>query len=109
MTLRAKLFHFAVLTMAAALFVALTTDVSAQARNCGPRELVVARLAEKFKESRQSMGLGANNQVMELFASDETGSWTITVTMPNGLTCLVASGQAFEPLTEALPLDEMDA
>lgn len=74
-----------------------------QARNCGPRELVVTRLAEGYGETRQSMGLGANNAVIEVFASEESGTWTITVTSPSGVTCLVASGQAFEELAEALP------
>ena len=74
-----------------------------QTRNCAPRDVVVSRLAEGYGETRQSIGLGANNSVIETYASDETGSWTITVTMPGGLTCLVASGQAFERLTEALP------
>lgn len=80
-----------------------------QARNCGPRELVVARLAEGFGETRQSIGLGANNAVVEMFASEETGTWTITVTSPNGVTCLVASGQAFEEVAEALPAKGNDA
>ena len=55
------------------------------------------------------MGLGANNQVIEVFASSETGTWTITVTTPAGVTCLVASGQAFEELAEALPPPGNDA
>ncbi len=55
------------------------------------------------------MGLGANNSVIEVFASDESGSWTITVTTPNGVTCLVASGQAYETLAEALPAMGSDA
>ena len=88
----------------------MTTAVSAQqTRNCGPRELVVNRLAEGYGETRQSMGLGANNAVIEVFASDESGTWTITVTTPNGMTCLVASGQAFEALAEALPAKGNDA
>ncbi len=78
------------------------------ARNCAPRDAVVERLASKYGESRQSMGLGANNAVMEVFASNATGSWTITVTSPTGLTCLVASGQHFEELAEALPAKEDD-
>jgi len=80
-----------------------------QARNCGPRDLVVSRLAEGYGETRQSMGLGANNSVIEVFASEESGTWTITVTTPNGMTCLVASGQAFETLAEALPAKGSDA
>lgn len=73
------------------------------ARNCGPRALIVERLADRYGESRQSIGLGANNQVMEVFASLETGTWTITVTLPTGSTCLMASGRSFETLSEAVP------
>lgn len=79
------------------------------AQNCAPRDVVVDRLAERYGETRQSIGLGANNAVVEVFASHESGSWTITVTMPNGLTCLVASGQAYETLAEARPVTENDA
>ncbi|WP_424969597.1 hypothetical protein [Dinoroseobacter sp. S76] len=63
---------------------------------CAERDKVVSRLTSNYGETVRSMGLGANNGVMEVFASDETGTWTITVTMPNGQTCLIASGQAFE-------------
>ncbi len=104
-----KLFHLGALTTAAAILLATTTDIAAQGRNCAPRDAVVNRLAEGYGETRQSMGLGANNAVVEVFASDETGSWTITVTAPNGVTCLVASGQGFEQLAEALPAKGDDA
>lgn len=63
---------------------------------CAERAKVVERLTSNYGETVQSMGLGANNGMMEVFASEETGTWTITVTMPNGQTCLIASGQAFE-------------
>lgn len=78
-------------------------------QNCAPREMVVDRLASKYGETRQSMGLGANNAVVEVFASDSSGSWTITVTSATGVTCLVASGQAFEELAEVLPIEGNDA
>jgi hypothetical protein len=97
------------LTMGAAALMLATTATAQQARNCGPRDLVVNRLAEGYGETRQSMGLGANNSVIEVFASDESGTWTITVTSPNGVTCLVASGQAYEALAEALPAKGNDA
>lgn len=109
MTRKIKLFHLGALTAAAAILLATTTDVAAQGRNCAPRDAVVTRLAEGYGETRQSMGLGANNAVIEVFASSETGSWTITVTQPNGVTCLVASGQGFEQLAEALPPKGDDA
>lgn len=92
-----------------ALAAMMNAAQAQQARNCGPRDIVVNRLAEGYGETRQSMGLGANNSVIEVFASEESGTWTITVTTPNGLTCLVASGQAFETLAEALPAKGSDA
>ncbi|GGM01090.1 hypothetical protein [Pseudooceanicola nanhaiensis] len=88
---------------AALLMAVLMAPDAAQARACAPRENVLARLAEGYGESRKSIGIGANNQVVEVFASDESGTWTITVTSPAGVTCLVASGQAYEALAEALP------
>lgn len=76
---------------------------SSQSRTCAQHSIVVDRLAAAYGESRQSIGIGANNIVVEVFASAITGSWTITMTAAGGLTCLVASGQAYERLTEPLP------
>lgn len=87
----------------------LSSAATAQTQNCAPRDLVLKRLAEKYGESRQSIGMGQKGMLMETFASDETGSWTITVTTPQGMTCLVASGQAYEVLAEALPTADKDA
>ncbi|XDA97782.1 hypothetical protein AB1M95_16960 [Sulfitobacter sp. LCG007] len=109
MTRISRLVHFGALTAAAAVFLLSTQQLAAQSRNCAPREAVVDRLATGYGESRQSMGLGSNNAVVEVFASDETGTWTITVTTPNGLTCLVASGQSYETLAEAKPVIDKDA
>ena len=78
-------------------------------RTCATRETIVKTLADKYGESRQSVGLGANNGLVEVFASPDTGTWTITITMPSGLTCLVASGGAFETLAEAAPVPGDDA
>jgi len=70
---------------------------------CAPRPVVIERLATAFGESRQSVGLAQGNRVIEVFASSDTGTWTITVTLPDGTTCLVAAGIAFETVADALP------
>ncbi|APX21934.1 MULTISPECIES: hypothetical protein [Salipiger] len=94
----------------AATTLLLAAD-GAQARDpaCAPRAQVVAKLAERYGETRQSIGLNGADTLVEVFASDETGTWTITATTVAGLTCLIASGQAFDTLTEALPTRESDA
>ena len=83
----------------------LVTQAHAQtpAPQCGPRAAVVAQLADRYGETRRSMGLAANNMVMEVFASEASQTWTITVTTAQGQTCLVATGQGFETMSDELP------
>jgi hypothetical protein len=70
---------------------------------CATRALVLDTLATKYGETRRAMGIAADQTVMEVFASEATGSWTLTVTLPTGMTCLVAAGQNYEAVTEELP------
>ena len=80
-----------------------TQHAHAEGAQCADRAMVVDRLQDKYGESRQSIGLGQNNAVVEVFASAETGTWTIIVTLPSGMSCLVASGESWEQLAEAAP------
>ena len=87
------------LSLGFAALIWATQNASAQAaQTCGDRHTVIERLQSRFGESRQSIGLIQNNSVMEVFASNDTGTWTIVVTLPSGLTCLIAAGQAFEAM-----------
>lgn len=63
---------------------------------CAERTQVVSRLEERYGETLQSMGLHQNNTVLEVFASEETGTWTILVTRADGVTCLIAAGQMWD-------------
>lgn len=90
------------LTIAAALAANRTLAQTAPA-NCASHEMVVERLATRYGETRQVIGLGSNNTIVEVFASLASGSWTITVTVPDGPTCLVASGQAYSHIAEPMP------
>ena len=84
-----------------ALVACLVSPISASAQqNCAPRDVVLQHLSERFNESRQAIGMGPEGRVVEVYASLETGTWTITITLPSGLTCLVASGEAYENLAE---------
>lgn len=76
--------------------VAAVQPALAQGQRCAPRAQVVELLATRHAETRRAIGLTANQTVMELYASEATGSWTLLVTLPNGLACLVAAGNGFE-------------
>lgn len=74
---------------------------AAQSQRCEDRDKIIGILADKYGESRRAIGLTAKGAVVETYASEASGSWTITVTFPDGRTCLLASGQSFEALQDA--------
>ena len=61
---------------------------------CAPHHIVTARLADSYGEIHRCTAAGAGNTTLDLFANASSGSWTLTMTPPRGLTCLVASGQS---------------
>jgi hypothetical protein len=88
-------------------FVALifATQNAYAAPSCAPRAEVLEMLGVRYSEERQSIGIAANNSVIEVFAS-EAGTWSIIATMTNGETCLIASGESFETITDTLESGE---
>ncbi|MGB3147296.1 MAG: hypothetical protein WBA91_06005 [Paracoccaceae bacterium] len=96
--------HLFALSFGFAALIFLGTVARAETPvQCASHADVVTRLEEAYGETRQSTGLGANNALFELFASDTTGTWTITMTMAGGLTCLMASGDNFQTMAPSLP------
>lgn len=81
----------------------LATRMAQANPQCDSRDRVTALLAERYGETQQAMGLAGSDAVMELFASGATGTWTITLTLPDGRMCMMASGAGFEALSEGLP------
>jgi hypothetical protein len=73
------------------------------APQCDTREAVIALLAERYGETRRAVGIAGQAAVMELYAADATGTWSITMTLPDGMMCLMASGSGYEAVTEELP------
>ncbi len=71
---------------------------------CGTRDSVVAKLGDKYGEVRRGGGLAGPTAIFEIWASEATGSWTILKTTPNGLTCIIAVGDAWQDdAGEAIP------
>ena len=71
-------------------------DAAAAQPNCATHDVVLERLADGWGERVVAMGLSSTESLVEIWANIDTGSWSVTVTMPAGPTCLVASGQGFE-------------
>ena len=76
-----------------ALLVSVTPAVAQQ--SCAPRDIIVDGLRARYGETAQFSGPSEAGALIEFYASDETGTWTITYTLPDGPTCLMASGSDF--------------
>ncbi len=63
---------------------------------CAKRPDLLRHLDANYQEAPISMGLADNGNVIEVFSAKDGATWTITVSLPNGLTCMVASGQFWE-------------
>ena len=100
---------FALLSTGLCALTLTGTPARAITGNCATHAAVTERLADIYGERRQAMGLANGNAVIEMFASDESGSWSITVTQPGGQTCLVAAGQGFRLEPSPLPAEDPDA
>jgi len=67
----------------------------AYAANCAMRDTVIERLASKYSEALTAGGLQgtqAATTVIEVWASKESGTFTVIVTNPQGVSCVVAAG-----------------
>jgi hypothetical protein len=63
---------------------------------CGERDSVIAKLGGNFGEVLRGGGVAGGAAVFELWASDNTGSWTILVTDTDGVSCVVATGDGWQ-------------
>ena len=69
---------------------------------CGDRDEIVSRLEAAYQEKASAVGMAGNGGVVELYTS-EKGSWTLLLTQPTGVSCLIAAGDNWETMPEPKP------
>ena len=71
---------------------AMAPPVSAQSTACMPRDVLVQNLEGNYGERLTGGGLKNAMQVVEVWSSDESGSFTVFITRADGLSCIIAAG-----------------
>ena len=79
-----------------------TSQAFAQSMPCASRATVLKALADNWGEVPVNRGLITNGQIVEIVASPN-GGWTMIFTRPDGISCLVLSGWAWQAVEPALP------
>ncbi len=67
---------------------------------CRARDGLLSQLESKYGEVTVAIGV-ADGQLIELLTAKDGITWTIILTSPKGLSCLVASGEGWQPLAPA--------
>lgn len=94
--------------LAAVFFAGWALDLAAPAQAqsvCGDRTEIIKVLAAKYKELPRAFGIAGQRHLAELFVS-QSGSWTMLMTQPRGVTCILATGvdwQEMPPVTMGKP------
>ncbi len=84
----------ALILLAAALYAFAIMGLSRPAHAqsvCMPRAVLIAVIADKFRQSPRMVGIERRGGLMEVFAADD-GSWTLIGTGMDGHACIIASG-----------------
>ncbi len=64
---------------------------------CRARDGLRSQLESKYGEVPVAIGV-ADGQLIELLTAKDGITWTIILTSPKGLSCLIASGEGWRPL-----------
>jgi hypothetical protein len=78
-----------------AAFFLSTTAYAQQGRICGPRQGVLDQLADKYGEATIAAGIGSNGGMIEVLSAKDGATWTIIMSMPNGTSCVMATGESW--------------
>lgn len=70
---------------------------------CALRDVLAARLETKYGEAVLGRGLTAEGAMVEIWASPGTGTWSIVVTSPAGLACLLGAGTDWSVIAPPKP------
>jgi hypothetical protein len=68
---------------------------------CSDYTAVKEQLAVRYEEAPISVGLQSNGNVLQIFTSQRTGTWTVVSTTPAGVSCILAVGKSWEEMRRA--------
>lgn len=88
-------------TLATTAFLVVFAFSSAHAKQipvgkCGPRAGLVKILEKNHREEQLSIGLDKRGGLFELWGNRKTSSFTMFVTSPTMISCIVGTGKALE-------------
>ncbi len=79
-----------------AVFSSAAAAQSQSSQNqCNKRDNVLSLLANKYQEAPVAVGVTNTGGLVEVLSTGDGNTWTIIVTTPQGMSCLVAAGEGW--------------
>lgn len=91
----------AVKAMVVASVMVVALPGTADAAICGSYAQVKDLLSNRYKESPKSVGMVADQGVVQLFTSDG-GTWSIILTSTQGRSCVIAAGHTWQDIKQVM-------
>ncbi|MEM7172894.1 MAG: hypothetical protein AAF530_22220 [Pseudomonadota bacterium] len=76
--------------------LALISTSATAAPQCDQRDSVIKLLSNKYKEAPVAIGVTNTGGLVEVLSTGNGSTWSIIVTTPNGMSCLVAAGEGWQ-------------
>ena len=77
--------------------------------SCNQRDKIIDWLGAKYKEAPVAAGINNKGALIEVLSSEDGATWTILLTAPNGTSCIVETGQAWQTKTYKVVAEEPQA
>ncbi len=87
-------------TLAISAGLSLAATAAAAQPQCNDRAHVLELLAKKYKEAPIAAGVTNSGGLVEVLSDGKGGTWTIIVTTPQGISCLVAAGEGWRNMEQ---------
>ncbi len=72
---------------------------------CMPRQNVIEQLGKQYSEAPIARGLASSGGMVEVFSSPDGETWTLLLTSPQGISCMMSEGQAWMAVQPVLAGD----
>jgi predicted alpha/beta-hydrolase family hydrolase len=72
--------------------------MQAQQQQCDERTKVLGHLATKYQEAPVAIGVTSSGGLVEVLSTGDGNTWTIIVSNPNGVSCLLAAGEGWRAI-----------
>ena len=88
----------------AIIFILLATPAMAQQLpgQCSPHDAGIKSIEDQYGETITGRGLHENGMMVEMLVS-QSGTWTLVVTRPDGLSCIAGAGDNWETVKPKAP------